>query len=257
MSELRELQRAFAAAVLDGHSSELATRVHANGLDGEARLQIYRNNARISLTQALADVFPVIGRLVGEAFFAQLARAFLRAHPSRSGNLHGLGREMALFLCGLPEARALPYLADVAALEWAYHEVFHAADAVPLDVARLARIPEADQGQLRFRLHPATRFVASRYPIFAIWEANQDGSDVAGTIDLDGGADYLMVARRGLDSFVARLAPGEFALGAEISAGATLAQACEAALAADPATDVGEAFGRLAASGTIAGLYHF
>jgi hypothetical protein len=257
VSELRELQRAFAAAVLDGHPGEIATRVRANGLDGAERVQIYCNNARVSLTQALADVFPVIERLVGDVFFAQLARAFLRAHPSRSGNLHGLGREMALFLCGLLEARALPYLADVAALEWAHHEVFHAADAVPLDVSHLARIPEAAQGQLRFRLHPATRFVASRYPIFAIWEANQDGSDAAGTIDLEAGADYLMVARRGLDSFVARLAPGEFALGAEISAGATLAQACEAALAADPAIDIGETFGRLVASGTIAGLYHF
>jgi len=115
VSELRELQRAFAAAVLDGHPGEIAPRIRARGLDGAERVQIYCNNARVSLTQALADVFPVIERLVGDAFFAQLARTFLRAHPSRSGNLHGLGREMALFLCGLPEARALPYLADVAA----------------------------------------------------------------------------------------------------------------------------------------------
>ncbi len=258
MYALHELQLAFASAVLDRPAaSELPARVRANGMNGAERVQIYRNHTRVSLTQALADVYPVVARLVGEAFFGQLAREYLRKHPSRSGNLQDFGRELALFLCGLPEARALPYLGDVAALEWAYHEVFHAGDAAPLDLVRLAQVPDAEQGKLRFRLHPATRLVASRYPIFAIWEANQDEAQPVEAIDLESGPDYLMAARRELDSFVARLAPGEFALAAEIATGAPLAQACDAALAADPVIDVGEAFGRLVASGTIAGFHHF
>lgn len=256
MSALRELQQAFAGAVLDARADDFVPRIRAQGLAAAERLQVYRNNAFVSLTQALADVYPVVARLVGERYFGQLARAYIRAHPSRSGNLHDFGRELALFVCGLPEARELPYLADVAMLEWAYHEVFHAAEAAPLDLAALAAVPEARQGALRFRLHPATRLVASRYPIFGIWSANQTG-DAVPTIDLDDGPDYLIAARRGLEAYVARIPHGDFALAAEIAGGATLAQACDASLAADPSVDVGEAFGRLVASGTITGFHHF
>lgn len=257
MSALRELQLAFAGAILEGRADELVTRIRSGRLAGTERVQVYRNNAFASLSQALAAVYPVVARLVGERYFAQLARAYIRAHPSRSGNLHDFGSALALFVGGLPDADELPYLANVATLEWAYHETFHAADAAPLDLARLAEVAETEHGRLRFKLHPATRLVASRYPIYAIWAANQDGAHCESTIDLDAGPDYLMVARRGLETFVARVAPGDFALAAEIAAGATLAQACDAALAADPATDLGAAFGRLVASGTIAGFHHF
>jgi len=257
VSALRELQQTFAGAILDGRADELVARVRSGGLAGAERVQIYRNNAFVSLTQALADVYPVVARLVGADYFAQLARAYIRAHPSRSGNLHDFGRELPLFARALPEARALPYLADVAALEWAYHKVFHAEEAAPLDLGRLAMVPEAEHGRLRFRLHPATRLVASRYPIYAIWEANQDDDRHTPAIDLDSGPDYVMAARRRLDSFVARLAPGDYALATELAAGATLSRACGAALAADPAIDVDNALGRLVLSGTIVGFHHF
>jgi hypothetical protein len=254
---LRELQRAFADAIFARKLNGFAPRVRSTRLSGADRLQVYQNNVFISLAQALADVYPVVQRLVGEVFFRQVARGFLRRHPSRSGNLHDFGRELPTFLHGLREAQHLAYLGDVAALEWAYHEVFHAADAAPLDVERLARIPEAEQGRVGFRLHPATRLVASRFPVLAIWEANLGAEPPRTQIDLDAGADYLLVGRRDLDRVVERLAPGEFALLAEIGDGAALAQACDAATAADPATDVGAAVGRFVADRTITGFDYF
>jgi hypothetical protein len=253
---LHEFQRAFANAILAREPDEFAARVRSTRLSGTERLQVYQNNVFISLVQALADVYPVVGRLVGEEFFRQVARRFIRCYPSRSGNLHDFGRELPAFLHDLREARHLAYLGDVAALEWAYHEVFHAAEAPPLDLARLAQVPEVAQARLRFRLHPATRFVASRFPVLAIWEANLDAAVPQTEIDLDAGADYLLVARRELDRVVARLAPGEFALLAEIAGGATLAQACDAATAADAATDIGAAVGRFVADHTITGFHY-
>ena len=154
-------------------------------------------------------------------------------------------------------ARALPYLADVAALEWANHAVYHAADAAPLDAERLARVPEAEHERLRFSLHPATRLVASRYPILAIWQANQGDDPPAAEIDLDIGADYLLVVRRDFDLVIERLAPGEFALLSELATGAPLAQACEAAMAADAEIDLGAAMGRFVADGTLAEFHSF
>ena len=256
MSALRELQRDFAAALLARDAGGFSARVRADRLPAAARFQVYRNNVFISLTQALADVYPVARRLVGEAFFDQLARRFIRTHPSRSGNLHEFGRELPAFCGALRETQALPYLADVAALEWAYHEVFHAADAAPLDVARLGQMPEAELDRLRFVLHPATRLVASRHPILAIWEANQGAPGAEPEVGLDAGPDHLLVARRNLDRWIARLTAGELVLLAELAAARPLGAACEAAASAQPGIDLGATMGRFVADRTLTAFHH-
>jgi hypothetical protein len=238
------MQEDFAAALLGSGSHRFPER-----------LQVYRNNVFVSLTQALAAVYPVLVRLVGEDYFGQAARRFIRQHPSRSGNLHDFGRELAGFLARLPEAGSLPYLADVAALEWAWHEAFHAADAPPLDAARLAAMSEEEVAALRFRLHPAARLVASRYPVLAIWETNQEGAPAEGEVCLDAGADWLLIARRSLARTIERLTPGEHALLAALGSGAPLAEACEAAAAASPDIDLEAAMARFVADQVLVQLY--
>lgn len=224
MPALRELQKEFAAALLWGRDP--------------GRAQVYRNNVFLGLASALADVYPVTRRLVGEAFFAQAARRFIRIHPSRSPNLHDFGRELPIYLACLPETSGLAYLSDVAALEWAFHEVFHEADAAPFDFTELQ---EAENAVLS--LQPALRLVASRFPVLAIWEANQI-EDVR-TVDIDAGASWLAVQRRGLSRVIERLSAGEFALLRSIQERSTLAEACDAAVAAESALDLSAAMGRL------------
>ena len=232
MPSLREAQLAFAG------------RVFGAGQSVSPREQIYRNNVFISLTGALADIYPVVQRLVGEKFFAQLARRYIRAHPSRSGNLHDFGKQLTRFITSLSGSIGLPYLADVAALEWACHEAFHAAEAAPLDFSRLINPENA-----KAPLHPAARLVASRYPVLAIWQANQ--ADEPGLVDLDAGADWLVVLRRELEVEILRSTQGEFALLAALRDGMALGEACEAALAAEPALDLSAAMGRLATHGLL------
>ena len=224
MHALREIQEQFAASILWG----------AQG----GRTQVYRNNVFLSLTAALAEVYPVTRRLVGAEFFAQAARRFIRNHPSRSGNLHDFGRELPLFFACLPETVALTYLPDVAALEWAFHEVFHEAEAPPLDFATLS-----DPENASLRLHPALRLIASRYPILDIWEANQH-EDVR-TVELGSGGAWLAVMRRGLTRYMEPLSPGEFVLLRAVQEGSPFGQACEAAICAEPALDLAAAMGRL------------
>jgi hypothetical protein len=232
MPSLRETQLAFAARVFDG-AGPVAPRE-----------QIYRNNVFISLAGALADVYPVVRRLVGERFFDPLARRYVRNHPSPSGNLHDFGRHFPGFVLAMEELRGLPYLPDVAALEWACHESFHAADAPAFDFTRVT-----DAGEARPRLHPAARLVASRYPVAAIWQANQE-EDVP-LVDLDAGGDWLAVSRRELQVEIVRLAPGELALLAALRDGMSLGEACEAALAAEPALELPAAMGRFVTYGLL------
>ncbi|HEU0204347.1 MAG TPA: DNA-binding domain-containing protein [Burkholderiaceae bacterium] len=258
MTALRELQSALADAILARDTARFAARVRAHGMAGAERVQVYQNNVFISLTQALADVYPVVARLVGEAFFRFAARRYIQAHPSRSGNLIDFGGALPQFLRALPEAQTLPYLGDVAALEWAYHEVFHAG-CVPDDATLFANAGAVMLfDRLRIRLHPASRLVASSYPILAIWQLNREDAEPAEPIHLDAGGDHLLVARRDLERRIEPLTEPEFALLSAVAAGHSLAQACEAALAVAreqrTEIDIGAMLVRFAADRTLVGF---
>src|SRR5512143_2794599 len=138
MARLRELQAEFARTVLDGARIEFDRYILASGLSGERRLQVYRNNVLLNLTEALKAVYPVTERLVGDGFFRYAAGRYIPQHPSTSGNLHDFGGYFPGFLATFEPAAELAYLPEVARLEWAYHGVFHAADPLPLDLGALA-----------------------------------------------------------------------------------------------------------------------
>lgn len=205
---------------------------------GQRRLQIYRNNVFASLTEALRDVFPVVARLVGEGFFSYAAHEYIVLHPSRTGNLHDFGAFFSSFLQEFQPAQALPYLPDIATLEWAWHGVFHAADHPPLSLDDLAQVPPERYPALRFRMTPASRLVSSDYPILRIWQVNQE--DFAGeqTVDLDSGGDKLLAVRPENQVVVLPLSDGEFELLNVLAGGDSLDRACEAALAVEENLDI-------------------
>lgn len=248
---LRELQRGFAGAVLTRDLARFAHAIAPGRLTPAQHLQVYRNNVAISLTDALAAAYPVVARLVGADFFAHAADQFIRRHPPASGNLHDFGAELAGFLAEFGPATALVYLPDVARLEWAFHEAFHAADHAPFDLARLAGVAPDRYGTLRFTLHPSARLIASPYPIHRIWQANQPAQSGEETIDLAAGPARLLVVRRGLDVEVEALAPAEFVFLSAMAEHAPFAAACARAVAAEPAFDVTQALQDHVRRGTV------
>ena len=129
MGELARLQADFLDAVVDPANAGRAPALRAGRIGSAERLAVYRHNLHSNWRAALADTHPVVERLVGPAFFGEAARRYAIAHPSASGDLNRFGAGFARFLGAYEHARDLPYLADVARLEWAWHECFHAADA--------------------------------------------------------------------------------------------------------------------------------
>jgi hypothetical protein len=252
VTSLRELQMQFARALFDGVEEPVASRIHAGELGSAARLGIYRNNLHEGFTKTLALEFPVIERLVGEDYFRQLAREFLKAHPSRAGNLHHVGEPFPRFLASWFEASEYAYMADVAALEWAYQEVMIAADAAPFDLETLRSAAPEALGNLRLALHPACRLVRSTYPIVRIWRANQPESPSDETIDLGSGGDRVLIRRAAEHVEFHRLPAGQFALLERLAKGATLSEAFEAALADDSQFDLSEALRRFVSLGVLA-----
>jgi hypothetical protein len=239
MSALAELQRAFIDAIF---ADEAAPR---------PGLEIYRRNVLANLRHALAATYPVVQRLVGEAFFDEAAAVFARACPSRSGDLHEFGGSFAAFLETYAPARTLPCLADVARLEWACHQSQHAADGEPFDFDALAQALPGDSGGLRFGLQPAVHMVDSPHPIAAIWDANQPGND--GSPARTEGPDAVLVWREGYAVRITRLEPFEREFLARIAHGATLEEASVALSDAQMSRFLAEALARYVARGILSG----
>lgn len=191
---LRDLQHSFSDAIFSSGDAA-ATSIVSGKLSAAGRLAIYRHNVFANLRGALREIFPVIERIVGAAFFQHAADQFIRDTPSTSGDLNQFGREWPAFLAAYPHAQELPYLADVARLEWAWHECFHAADAPMFDINRLAAIDAADHGALIFTLHPALRLLSSDYPLMHIWRINQPGYVGEMIVDWDQAGEHLLVRR--------------------------------------------------------------
>ena len=191
---LRELQRVFADSIIHGGDAAVPSIIGGK-LSGARRLEVYRHNVFSNLRGALRDVFPVVERIVGEGFFQHAADQFIRETPSTSGDLNQFGREWPAFLATYPHAEELPYLADVARLEWAWHECYHSSDAAMFEIDRLAAIDPADHGALVFTLHPALRLLSSAYPLLRIWRINQP--EYVGEMDVewDQTGEHLLVRR--------------------------------------------------------------
>ncbi len=210
-----------------------------------AGLDIYRNNFRGNLQDALAGAYPVAGALVGEDFFRMMARAFITAHPSRSGNLHHYGAEFSDFIATFAPARELPYLSHVARLEWACHLAYFAPDADALDISCLVPMSPGELAQLRLLLHPACRIVRSEYPIASIWQAHQPGMPQHFHINLDAGGESALVWRYNDEVGVHPLGLAEADWLEQIASDVSVGDALAATLTRHPGFDLQAALGRL------------
>jgi len=165
---LREIQQAFASSIFgDGGAASELLETH------ERRFKVYRTSVLENYRQALASIFPVTSRLVGEQFFSQAATQFAHKNESTSGDLNEYGDAFPAFLEAYRPARDLEYLPDVARLEWRWHETFHASDQPALDLEKLATVRPDDYGRIIFDLQAGYRSLQTPYPVDRIWQVNQ------------------------------------------------------------------------------------
>lgn len=242
---LPELQRLFVAS-LHGEPVDLRDAIRGDGGIGVAdRLGIYRNNLRTGFAKTLALEFPVIAALCGAEFFAALAREFQDAHPSISGDLHGIGEPFPRYLRQRFDGGEYAYFADVAALEWAREQSARAADAAAPDLQAFAALGPDEAPAVRLPLHPSVRLITSRWPLFTIWKAHQGPGEVP-HIDLGAGPEQVLV-RRACDRIVLeRIPAADHALLAALQGGEPLGAAFDAARAIDPRFDAATALRRYA-----------
>jgi hypothetical protein len=252
MLRLREYQESLAAYVLAAPGTPAPAplrEVVCDAPTSAARLGIYRNNVFVRLIDALAAAYPAAARLVGEGFFRVAAQSYIPVHPPRSAALLDYGADFAAFLERFAPAASVPYLADVARLEWLYLRAYHAPDVSPLDGERWQDRPFAPGCGSRLSLHPSAGLMTSSYPVSRIWELNRRAGDVEETL-LPAEAERLLVIRPHALVEVRRLSAGAYALVRAIGAGRPLSDAFAVGQADDDAFEPGRHFAALLRGGT-------
>jgi hypothetical protein len=189
---LRELQTAFLAALFDDAAPGPVDSIPGNGLTPEARLRIYRRSCNEIQTATLRTTYPAVLALVGQDWFDQAARRYRRLYPSHSGNLQGLGAHFADYLETIPAGRTLPYVADVARLEWLRQKAILAANSRALTFDDFMRCLDGAGESLRVGLHPCVHWLNSPHRTLTIWHF---ALDPRGDLDLDGQGENVILWR--------------------------------------------------------------
>lgn len=226
---LHNLQAEFEECLLNADT-------HGDLLHPEQHMQIYRNNRIASLRRALINAYPLLVKLLGEDFFTVTANAYIEQFPSRQPDLNAYGEYLADFLSRHAPTKQLVYLPEVAAFEWACHQLCFAADHPALAISALQSIPPASYPGLRLTLHPASRLMQFQFPILQLIDLCHNRIDEIKDLDV-GGVDLLII-RRDLDIKLVTLKPSEYAFLASVQHEQPLANALSAALILEPGFDL-------------------
>ena len=243
---------AFAPALLDPVSEVPGIVTGPCGKPAVTCYNVYRNNVTVSLIDALASIYPAVQRLTGAEFFRAMARFHVRETPPNSPLLFDYGCDFPAFIERYEHAQSLPWLADVARIERAWLDAYHAADSAPLLPSALATIAPDRLASLVFTLHPATRVVRSPYAAVTIFAANR-GTESADSIDASLPEDAL-ITRPDVDVVVQLLPPGGAVFLTCLMSGCMLAEAAAAALEDAPDFDLATNIAGLFEAGAFASL---
>jgi hypothetical protein len=237
MPSLRELQAGFTAVLLRPGAGRAAPGIRANGISPALRVGFYRTNVFENYRKALASTYPAVEQLVGAAFFGRLAQEYTHLYASHSGDVGRHSAHFAEFLRQHTCSRELPYLSDVARLEWCLEGSFHETDSAPLSLDRLASVPAKQWSTLRFALAPACRLMSSAFPVDRIWQLCQLQSDQREELDLGLGGVDLLVHRENFAVVLDRMERAEFVMLMMLNSGYGFGEAFEYAGAIDERFD--------------------
>ena len=195
------------------------------GTPGEQRMIVYAGGYLIRMREALAQVYEAVRHILGEESFAQLATAYAKWHPSNEYNLNVAGRRLPEFLAHSPLTERLPFLPDLAILEWVVCRAFHAFEQPPIAPSRLTAIPQDVWERMSLRFQPSVSVVKSAWPILDIWAARTQPRQAI-DIDLAGRPQDVLVRREGLQVRCELITPSQHHIMAGLLEGKSLGEVC-------------------------------
>lgn len=214
---LRELQQWLAASILapgrpeqfaDGAGVLGAWLAVPAGVALPDRLAVYVNGYPARIQEALNEVFPALAHVVGPGSFAAMTARYVATVSLHSYNLNDAGENLADFLRRDELGERLPFIPDLADLEWQVARAFHAREKPPIEPTAFAtwHLEDWDRAVLHFQ--PSVALVRSAWPIREIWQAREMPREEI-DIDLEGRPDDVFVRRNGFQVECTSIPPAQ------------------------------------------------
>ncbi len=257
MRRLSEQQQRLAALILEPDHSvsddELLELLRfSDAALARERLSAYVNGYPARICEALDEAFPAVRHLAGETAFGEIVRRYAARVPEGIYSLSDAGAELPGFLASDPIGERLPFLADLAALEWRIALAFHAHER-----SRFHPSPLADWGHeqweiARIELQPSVAIVRSAWPILDLWDLRDTPvSEI--DLELAGRAQAVLVSRDGFSVSCDLVNSAQAVVIEALLEGAPLGAALERlAATSDEVADVSAWFAAWVARGLIA-----
>jgi hypothetical protein len=196
MLTLHELQNKFVEG-LNAENNSIFSYINSNPkISAIAHLNIYQSSIFGALQKTLNEIFPVCKKLVGNEFFIAMINEYIEKNVSYSPDLANYGSHFSDFISEFKPVKSLPYLPDIARLEWAWHAIYSARQTKKLDMEGLASCYATSGEKIIFHLPPNSFLLSSPYPVHRIWELNQDSCNLNQTIILENNVQYYFLVWR-------------------------------------------------------------
>jgi hypothetical protein len=223
---LAELQEHFLQAVICGDGTVLRYIPPNSRTTSETLLGVYQHAYGARLVEVLRNDHPILAAYMGDEAFADMARRYVAAHPSRHPNARWFASKLPGFMARDADYRAYAELAEIASLEQTLGLAFDAEDAEALDVSGLAQYPPESWGDLSFVPHPSASLLAFSTNAFEIWLALKDEGDPPLAIRHNE-PQRLLVWRREVTPAVRVALPEEAMMWSEAAQGVCFSRLCE------------------------------
>ena len=194
MKSLSEIQNQFGSDLLTTKAK--GPYLSWKTISSQVLFNVYRNNFYFSYSQILTRVYPKTKHLVGEGFFNYLCHHFIRKVPYKNGDIRNFGCNFAVFIKEFGECQDVPFLADVARLEWKLSMAYRIGWKPNSATASLISVSEGDFAHLRVKSAPSCFLIHSAYPLFSIWELD-DPTQTPEVLAKQGGQSVLVFAKHG------------------------------------------------------------
>lgn len=238
---LSDIQKNFKNKITapEKENQEFSELFEAGDISLEDRFSVYQNNVLKSLADVIVATYPLIEILTGKDFLRGMARDFIKNNLPEKGNINDYGGGFADFIKDFEVAKGLPYLSDIARMEWAVNEVYYAPDDTAIDMKKLQGVAEKDFERLSFSLRKSCRFITSDYPLYEIRDFCLEESRV-GHLNIDSGASNLLIFRPELDVEIFEITDNELHFLQNIAKGQKIEHAIETIDADEPNVNLTE-----------------
>ena len=229
--KLQDLQKSFIDSLLGNDSRKLRTLIcDDNSMTADERIAVYLSNTTYTLLRTLQQIYPLCCRILGEDYFKQVARAYIKRYPSRHSDLNCYGEHLPDLLVELIETHDelsdFAYLPDLAKMESYLHMAYNTADDPFFDFKTFEKTVEQGGEEIYFLLSDSLALLESVYPLLEIWELNQN-TEQAESVSACEEREYLCIHRQHNKPRIGRISQPHYDLLQAINDGVPLNQLAE------------------------------